>query len=108
MPCYTLTLEKKNKVYRLSELITSQYDLIPPIATAWQSVSIQASYDNIDKNGNMIPIKCGDETLTGFRYGRVLMPGEPREYREHYFTKTDDKYFLCEEANNMQLLVELL
>ena len=113
MPCFTVTLAEKNTVYRLSEMIAAQYDVEPnsyPVAMTWREVNIQASYDNVTADGLMIPIKGGDENLSGLRYGYVLMPGESRNYHPmgSALPATSDKYFMCEEADNMQLSVELL
>lgn len=114
MPCFTLTLFDKQKVYRLSDLIASQYDVDTAAgeaatARAWREVNIQASPENVDHEGEPLYIKGGCKELSGLRYGYVIAPGETKRYRlSSAFTSTDDKYFLSESADGLQMSVELI
>lgn len=112
MPCFTVTLATKNTVYRLSEMISDQYDVDPGepmVAESWREVNIQSSPDNLKADGSPIYIKAGCAELSGLRYGYQLAPGETKRYRlSSAFTSTSDKYFLCEEADDVQLSVELI
>jgi hypothetical protein len=111
MPCFTLTLIKKNTVYNLEQMIKDQVDVDPgyeSVASMWPEIIVQSSPDNIDGKGNPIYIKYGDAELSGLRYGRHIGPGEVVSWKlGTQFVSTKSKNFMCEEADGLQISVEL-
>jgi hypothetical protein len=111
MPCFTLTLVKKQTVYNLAEMIAAQYDLGPgeaAVATTWPEINIQASYDNILADESPVAIKYGYSQLSGLRWGRQLLPGDCMEIRlGTQYVSTTGRYFLCEGMDGAQISVEL-
>ena len=111
MPCFTLTLFKKNTVYNLEQMIKDQHDVdtgYEAVASMWPEIIVQSSPDNIDSNGNPIYLKYGDAELSGIRYGRKIGPGDVISWKfGTQFVSTKSKNFLCEEADNMSISVEL-
>ena len=106
MPCFNLTLAKKNTVYNLEQMIKDQYDIDTPgyeaVASMWPEITVQSSPDNA------VLIKYGDLNLSGIRYGRTISPGEVIKWGGGTkFIGTRDKNFLCEEADNVSISVEL-
>lgn len=118
MPCFTLTLATRNKVYNLEQMIIDQYaqevdstgSPYPlKIATTWPEINVQASYDNVDKTGNPVVVKYGCKDLSGLRWGMQLMPGDYIEWRlGTQFISTAGRFFLCEGMDNAQISVELV
>ena len=113
MPSFAITLHKKNTAYNLYDEINSQVELDDPripISSQWPYISVQASPDNKvgDEDAN---IKFGtDSHLSGLRYGRVMKPGDVREFflGGSKFVSTRGLYFLCEEMDGAQISVDLI
>jgi hypothetical protein len=136
MPCYTLTLVKRNTVYQLFQMIVDQYpqdaSATPTVnnitsggnicpADAWPKISIQASYDNCvsttgsavpstAQNANPVMIKMGCAGVSGLRWARQLMPGD---YIEMFldgksYVNTKRQYFICEQMDGAQIAVDLM
>jgi hypothetical protein len=113
MPCFTLTLIKKNTVYNLEKMIMSQYDINPKLATTWPAINLQASFDNIVNPGKTSErpavIKYGDGELSGLRWGLQLAPGQIVQWRlGTQFVSTASRNFLCEDMDGAQIAVELV
>jgi len=112
MPCFTLTLFNRNTVYNLEQMIKDQVDVDPAgseaVASMWPEIIVQSSPDNLNAKGEPIMIKYGDLNLSGLRYGRQISPGEVIRWGNGTkFVGTRDKNFLCEEADNVSISVEL-
>jgi hypothetical protein len=112
MPCFTLTLFKANTVYNLEQMIKDQFDVDPAgyeaVASMWPEIIVQSSFENVNSKGEPILIKYGDLNLSGIRYGRQIVPGEVIKWGNGTkFTGTRDKNFMCEEADNVSISVEL-
>jgi hypothetical protein len=102
--CYIVALTSKQRVYKLSTLLSDYFTSDSP-PTYFNSLTVKASPDNTKT------IKYGDENLSGLRYGDILGAGDSKKWvRTDYgggWVSTGDKYFLCEEADGQLLLVEV-
>jgi hypothetical protein len=120
MPCFTLTLFEKNKVYNLEKMITDQVGAeidsagkVIKVGASWPAIVVQASWDNIVNPGTSREapaiIKYGCANLSGLRYGLQLKPGDIKEFKlGTQFVSTAGRNFLCEEIDNAQISVELV